>query len=184
MPHIGEYYTPEQLKTYLKDLANLLWKGKHTYDIFIVGGGALAIEYGARALTQDIDGIWPKDSYFKECVRKVADKHGINPDWCNSDFARSPSYTDAIIQHSHLLIPLRGLNIYTVNTDLLLCMKLVAGRFKDLVDADYLVNVLRSKGEMVDAETVRSWLKKYYTDYKKSFELNEETTTFIGRLRP
>jgi hypothetical protein len=182
MPHIGEYYTPEQLKTFLKDLANFLWKGKHTYDIYIVGGGALAIEYGARALTQDIDGIWPKDSYFKECVRKVADKNGINPDWCNLDFTRSPSYTNAIIEHSHLLISMRGLNVYTVDAELLLCMKLVAGRFKDLVDADFLVGVLQDRGVTVDDDAIKSWLTTYYTDYGRKYELNEESETFIGRL--
>ena len=51
--------------------------------IFLVGGAAMALAINARRSTRDLDGVFePKSAIYSE-VAKMAEEHGLPPDWHN-----------------------------------------------------------------------------------------------------
>ncbi|WP_147525451.1 DUF6036 family nucleotidyltransferase [Acetivibrio ethanolgignens] len=88
----------------LRDLSRELkneFGRKANFELIIVGGAAIALRYGFRETTQDIDAILSAGaSSIKDAVRRVSDKNKIDPNWLNSDFVKTRSYSKALIEHS------------------------------------------------------------------------------------
>lgn len=62
--------------------AELEAEGLHG-QVFLVGGAALALAYGARRLTRDVDGMFEPKTRVYEAAARVAAHNGLSDDWFN-----------------------------------------------------------------------------------------------------
>lgn len=86
--------TVDAVDRYFNDLSKELKKeygrGKE-FEIVVVGGAAIMINYDFRGTTTDVDGYVSMGGSVKDAARRVAEKHGISDEWLNSDFKRTGS---------------------------------------------------------------------------------------------
>lgn len=149
-------------------------------DLYIVGGACIVAEHHTRDSTTDIDAMWTAGAVMKDCIHEVGDRLGLGHDWCNSDFRKTKSYTDAVMGSSHVYKAYDRLIVRMANDDLLLAMKLVAFREHkrtDMDDCTAIITKLRDRGIKADSVFLLELIRKYYgsTDV-----LSERARTFIG----
>ena len=127
----SEYnFTKEELNLYLKELGKEYRKrSKEPVEIILVGGASVLINYNFRNSTNDADAYISNNKVIKEAMKAVAEKHKLSKKWLNDDFKKTDSFTPMIRnfskkykQYSNLL------DIYTIDAEHLIAMKLVAGR--------------------------------------------------------
>lgn len=149
-------------------------------DLYVVGGVCVVSSLGTRASTTDIDAVWNIGSEMRECINEVGDKFGLGHTWCNCDFKRTKSYTDAIAYNSYIYREFDRLIIRMVNLDLLLAMKMVAFREHkqtDKLDVINIIKILNSRGINCDRNFIISTVLKYY----KTLDISEDTAKqFLG----
>ena len=124
--------TRDNLNEYLKDLAKEFRKlngNKTSAEIVLIGGAAILVGYGFRELTYDIDAIIIASSAMKDAIARVSDKRGLPPDWLNTDFKRTASYSDKLPGVSQYYRTFSNiLTVRTVSAEYLLAMKFMSGR--------------------------------------------------------
>lgn len=151
----------------------------HTVDLYVVGGACVVASLGTRESTTDIDAMWNIGSDMRECINAVGDRNNLGHDWCNCDFKRTKSYTDAIIYNSSIYKVYDRLIVRMVNIDLLLAMKLIAFREHkqtDRLDCISIVNILKSQGNVVDTKFIVDVVNKYFS----IDDLSSDAKLFIG----
>ena len=111
--------------------------GKAPAEIIIVGGGSIMLNYKFRDATQDFDVILRAASGIKDVITRFADKNNLPRDWMNTDFVKTASYSDALMEVSRHYCWLNNqtLEIRTVSGIYLIAMKMIAHR-------DYHVQVI------------------------------------------
>lgn len=149
-------------------------------ELYVVGGACVVANLQSRASTTDIDALWSIGSEMREAINEVGDYLNLGHTWCNCDFKRTKSYTNAIISNSYIYREYDRLVVRMVNLDLLLAMKLVAFRqhkITDKYDCINIINALKQNGIQVNSLTLKNLIINYYgtTDI-----LSEEAKTFIG----
>jgi hypothetical protein len=98
-----------------------------TATILLFGGGALALEYGARAQTQDLDIIIRTGAgNLRLYSTEISNLYGLASDWLNDD--GSQVVTPEIISASKTFWELPNLKILTPPAEALLAMKVLAMR--------------------------------------------------------
>ena len=126
--------TKIELEEIFKDLAKQLRKKlkgtKFSYELIIVGGASILLNYSFRTSTIDIDCLDKNDALMNEIVNEVGDKHRLPTGWINTDFMKTNSYTPRLIQYS---LPYKSycnntLIIRTIKDEYLIAMKMVAAR--------------------------------------------------------
>jgi hypothetical protein len=179
-------YSPKSLKFSLERLSEELHnhtKGKTTYHLYITGGSALALGYGLKDATEDIDACIKRGTVVQKCIERVAKAEGISPKWCGQGVRYTKSYTTAVFIYNKLWAELPSLNVYVVDIELLLlCMKLIAFREKDSADIGEIVHKLKSEGVRLDGNKVNSWFDKYYRDFPFGVPLSGKAKLFIDNL--
>jgi len=112
-------------------------------SIYLVGGAAMALEYGRDGLTPDIDAVVSHQAVFEE-ARVVAAHHGLPTSWLNSNASGwvPPRPGWARRRPTEL-----GLTVHVAPPEHVLAMKLVAARRKDRPD----IRLLIQRCGMVDA---------------------------------
>jgi hypothetical protein len=126
-------------------------------SVYLVGGAAMAMEYGRERLTPDIDAVASHRAVFEES-RRLAAEHGLPETWINSN-ARGwvpPRPEWARRRPTEL-----GLTIHVAPAEHVLAMKLVAQRRKDRPD----IRLLIEHCGMVDAsaEEWADFLEQIYS---------------------
>lgn len=82
-------FTKENLDGYLKELAKAFRKRNGTSmpaEIILVGGAAILVNYGFRAITTDIDAIIHAASSMKDAINEVGNRHDLPAGWLNTEF--------------------------------------------------------------------------------------------------
>ena len=104
--------------------------GKAPAEIIIVGGGSIMLNYTFRDATQDFDVILRAASGIKDVVTRFADENSLPRDWMNTDFVKTSSYSDTLIEVSRHYCWLNNqtLEIRTVSGVYLVAMKMIAHR--------------------------------------------------------
>ena len=104
--------------------------GKAPGEIIIVGGGSIMLNYKFRDATQDFDVILRAASGIKDVITRFADENNLPRDWMNTDFVKTASYSDALIEVSRHYCWLNNqtLEIRTVSGIYLIAMKMIAHR--------------------------------------------------------
>lgn len=100
----------------------------------------MALVYGARGSTKDIDALFEPSSKMREIISKIAYKHNLQEDWLNDSvkgFFTEQMQSDLYKEYSNL-------TIYTINAEAMLAMKLTSARFEsnDQEDSLFLMNYL------------------------------------------
>lgn len=54
-----------------------------TADLFVVGGGAIALAYDARRATRDLDAMFAPTDIVRSVVADIAEDRGLAEDWLN-----------------------------------------------------------------------------------------------------
>ena len=132
----------------LQELAHELEEENANVELFVVGGAALVLLYGARTSTRDIDAFTTDDSVrpqLRAAAARVAASRGLPEDWLN----------DAAKGYVHALAPgpvvfeESALRVRALAPHQLLAMKLSAWR--DDVDIDDARLLLRTLAETREA---------------------------------
>lgn len=164
-----------------KELRKKLRKMPRDYkaDLYVVGGACVVATLGSRDSTTDIDAMWTIGAEMRECINAVGDKLNLGHTWCNCDFKRTKSYTNAIIYNSTVYKTFDRLVVRMVNYDLLLAMKLVAFREHkqtDKADCRNIITMFRNKGINVDTKFIVDIVNKYFSIN----DLSDDAKKFIG----
>ena len=133
-------------------------------DLYVVGGACIVAFLQGREGTTDIDAMWRIGDTMRDCINSVGDDFRLGHTWCNCDFKRTKSYTDAIIYNSWIYREYDRLIVRMVNLDLLLAMKIVAFRDRknDVFDCNAIIRYLQSQNITVNVNIISSWVVKYY----------------------
>lgn len=133
----------------LEELARRLAARGAPAHIRVVGGAAIAVQYGREALTQDVDALFGRSDDVLEIAAEIARERGWPNSWLNDDVAMHASHFD----HEAVwvrIVDVESVQVDLAPADLLLAMKLKAGRGgRDEDDIDLLCDAcgLRSAAE-------------------------------------
>lgn len=135
---------PELTRTHIVDL--LTQTGAFLADrgwratIYVAGGAAMALLFGARAATRDVDAVFRSDAgQLAAAVRHVAEQNGLPHTWLNDNVAALVPGTDDL---DTVELDLPGLQVLLSSPRHLLAMKMLAGRDRDVADLVVLFRVL------------------------------------------
>ena len=155
-------------------------------EIFLVGGAALSLVYGARDSTFDIDGIFEPKNEILEIAHRIAQEKDLEAVWLN-DAAKgfiSPQMEndkDVYKEFSNLIVTAAG-------SKSLLAMKLTSARrgSNDQKDALFLMKQVdvKSESELLNLiekytdkqlQTAQSYffVKEVYSQYRKNQHLKK-----------
>lgn len=127
-------FTKKELDTIFADIGKELkkkLKGKSfSYELIVVGGASILLNYSFRMSTIDIDCLDINDALMNEIVNSVGEKYQLPEGWINTDFIRTNSYTSKIVQYSSFYKSYSNgaLVVRTVKDEYLIAMKMVAAR--------------------------------------------------------
>lgn len=126
--------TKEQIDQIFFDIAKELKKrlkgNKFSYELIIVGGASILLNYSFRMTTVDIDCVDVNDVLMNEIVNKVGDKYSLPNGWINTDFLKTSSYTPKLAQYSSFYKSYLNdtLIVRTIKDEYLVAMKVVSAR--------------------------------------------------------
>ena len=151
----------ELIKRFAKEYRKAL--GKAPAEIIIVGGGSIMLNYKFRDATQDLDVILRAASGIKDIIARFADENNLPGDWMNTDFMKTASYSDALVEvsHHHSWLNNQTLEIRTVSGVYLIAMKLAAHR-------DYRNDISDAIGILIEEAEAGNHFT--YNDIKAAFQ--------------
>ena len=148
----------------------------------ILVGGAVMVLYGLRDSSMDLDAYW-RARRIQKAIDDVAKKNNLKSNWFNKDFKKSPSFSDAIYDNCKLLLKFDCCDFYAATDELMLCMKLIAGRTRvdknDFPDILNLINRIQQRGEEVTQTYINTLLTQFYNPVP---QLNTAATRLIMSL--
>jgi len=131
-------FTRDDILAGLEELAGLLAAGGVATTIRVVGGAALAIAYGRDATTTDIDALYGAPDQARAAVTTIAARRGWPDTWLNDNVKMFASHHDHTAQWERHSTS-GSVEVWIAPADLLLAMKLLAGRGRrDAADIDLL----------------------------------------------
>ncbi len=160
--------TREKINEYLKELGKeyrRLTGGKVDAEVIIVGGGAIVLSHDFREATNAIDAMIEKGSLLEAAAERVSGRLGISPDWLNTDFQHTSSYSDVLREVSvHYRTFSNHVDIRIVPDEYVIAMKLVSDRnYKH--DHSDIVGILRDNadhGKPLLKEQIKSAVERLY----------------------
>ncbi len=104
--------------------------GKTPSEFIIVGGGSILLNYHFRDATLDLDAMISAASGSKDAIANVARQMNLEPDWLNSDFIYTSSFSNKLTQISthYLTLNNGAMEIRTVKAEYLIAMKAISAR--------------------------------------------------------
>ncbi|MDR2610579.1 MAG: hypothetical protein LBC58_03905 [Clostridiales Family XIII bacterium] len=161
-------FTRENLDTYLKELGKEFRKlngTKTPAEIILIGGAAILANYGFREMTYDVDAIIIASSAMKEAINRVGDRLGLPSGWLNSDFKKTTSFSDKLLQVSAYYKTFSNIIIVrTIAAEYLVAMKLMSGRqYKnDLSDITGVLWEHEKRGNPISREAIDAAIVMLY----------------------
>jgi hypothetical protein len=105
-------------------------------QVYVVGGAAISLAYDERRATMDVDAVFAPTSEIRTAARRVADDHGLEPDWLN-DAAKS--FVPGDDPERVNVYEGANLSVAVASPSLLLAMKIFSARAdRDLEDIKFL----------------------------------------------
>ena len=150
-------------------------------EIILIGGASVLINYGFRAMTNDMDAIITANSAIKDAIAHVADQYGLPLGWLNDDFTKTKSYSPKLVEHSTYYKTFSGIQIRTVSAEYLVAMKLMSGRkYKnDLSDIVRVVAAHAIEGRPLSYAQVDKAVCDLYGDWK---DIPDESKQFLASV--
>lgn len=166
-------FTKENLNTYLGELAKQYRKlnGKSVEaEIILVGGAAVLANYGFREMTADVDALIQASSSMKDAINYVGNKYGLPYDWLNTDFTRTASYSQKLLQYSQYYRTFSNvLRVRTIRAEYLVAMKLMSGRqYKhDLSDVIGILVEHQNRNDPLSLTDIERAVTNLYDSWEK-----------------
>ena len=168
----------EQLDSIFKDIAKELKKKIKnkalSYELIIVGGASILLNYSFRETTVDIDCLDIQDALMNEIINNVGEKYQLPNDWINTDFIKTNSYTPKLIQYSSYYKSYANgsLVIRTIKDEYLIAMKMMAAR-KYKHDYSDIFGIVKENPSLSYNDVIKA-VKDLYGDTSKiSKEMND-----------
>lgn len=131
--------TVEEMQRALETLGRRLEGGGLRADIVMAGGAWMALVFGARQVTKDIDAyLAPLAEPVRRAVEDVASELGLPSDWLN-DGIKDFLFTSP---PQELWQQFGGLSVYAVTAGFMLALKVYAARTEDYADVQALIRYL------------------------------------------
>lgn len=171
---------PESIESLLAELGRRCAAQGIKAEMFLVGGGAMALAYSRGRVTRDLDAAFEPMTLVYAEARKMADDLGLPPDWLNDGVkGLMPDRTDdaARVQYAS-----EGLTVMVASPEYLFAMKAAAARQE--ADTDDLLVLARSL-KVTTAGQAFGIIERYYSPQRltaKSRFFIEET--FSARSEP
>lgn len=144
-----------EIRQYLTELNDELRAINVKGEICMYGGAVMCLAYNARPATKDVDAVFEPTSQIRNAVERIAEAHGLRPDWLND------AVKGFLVPHSrNILIDLPNLKVYVPVPDYLFAMKALAARANtaDRSDLEFLIDELKLR----DANEAVAIVEKYY----------------------
>jgi Nucleotidyltransferase of unknown function (DUF6036) len=113
------------IATLLGELAHELEARGVRGDMFLVGGAAMALAYSTRRATRDLDAVFEPKREVYDAAERVADRHGLPPDWLNDGVKGFLPGSDP---DATVLFDRPGLAVRIASPRYLFAMKVLAAR--------------------------------------------------------
>lgn len=159
---------------YLYEVAKLYKKQNRNTnaeaEIIIVGGAAMLLRYNFRDTTMDIDAVIRASSSFKDAVNCVGDTFGLPNGWINSEFRKTVSYSDKLIEHSKYYKKFCNvLSVRLIEAEYLLAMKMISARLykKDMSDIVGIIKEHEELGTPITFEKIDFAVHELYGGWDK-----------------
>ncbi|MCL2424806.1 MAG: DUF6036 family nucleotidyltransferase [Oscillospiraceae bacterium] len=165
---IDSPFTKDNLDSYLRELGKEFRKlngTKMPAEIILIGGAAILANYTFREATYDIDAIILASSAMKDAINHVGDKFGLPNGWLNTNFKRTASFSDKLLEISVYYKTFSNiLTVRTVSAEYLVAMKLMSGRqYKnDLSDIAGILWEHKRNGIPLKKETINNAIATLY----------------------
>lgn len=171
---------------------------KNAIDIYLVGGGAIMLNFDYRLSTIDFDAYFKNSLSIKQAIKATAIEKGLPDDWLNQDFVSTPSFSPVIQQHSVLYrVYENKVYLYILEPLYLIAMKLKSSRPTggDLDDIVKMIYELRLSGSDITFEMIMNAYYSLYIDSsntipyffdktKKAFDaLPDEMNAALGKMK-
>ena len=145
--------TPARIRELLDALDTELGDLAEPFDLLVVGGAAIAMQWNPRRLTNDIDVVsteLPRE-LPAAVARVAADRAGVVTNWLN-DAAVVAAPIGSISVAPTLFYQGRNFTVHVAGASYVLAMKLLAGRRSDRQDLQILIKAasVASRDELVE----------------------------------
>ena len=172
-------FTKNNIERYLNDLSKELKRefGKNSeFELIIVGGASILLNYGFRDQTLDVDAFISNQNTIKEAVFRTAEKYGLKDAWLNSDFKTTKSFSDKLVQYSKYYKTFNQvLHVRTVKDEYLVAMKLISFRsYKH--DWSDIVGILK-ENPTITFDTIK---KAFINLYDSLDRMSDDALNFIS----
>ena len=141
----------KQIRAALTRLGALAYRDHIDLEVFLVGGSAIALAYGTRDSTQDVDAVIvrPEDKRkLYGLIQQVAEEQGLDAKWLNEAAARYVTRRS----DGPVVLQSRGITVRHATAAQLLGMKLMAWR--SITDQQDSRDILRHLIEETGAASV------------------------------
>ena len=155
-------------------------KGKtFSYELIIVGGASILLNYSFRQSTLDIDCVDINDALMNEIINEIGDKYHLPIGWINTDFLKTSSYTPRLIQYSSFYKSYLNdtLVVRTIKDEYLIAMKIVSAR-KYKNDYSDIYGIIKENPKL----TLNSIQKALVELYGPSVEVNNDMVLFLNSV--
>lgn len=131
----------KEIEKYLKEVNEHLLKINKEGEIILAGGAVMALVYGARNSTKDIDALFVPSTEMRDIIKNISIKYNLTRDWLNDGvkgFFTSSMNKQLYKEYSNLVI-------YSLDAEAMLALKLTSARneSKDQADALFLMKYLK-----------------------------------------
>ena len=156
-----------KLDNYFNELAKIYKKKSHGYviEFVLVGGASILVNYNFRDSTNDIDAYFLQSADIDDATKKVSVKYNLNPNWINSDFKETKSYSDKITEFSKFYKSYKEIiEVRTIKDEYLIAMKLMSGRIykNDISDIIGIIISNRNNGKNISYDMIDNAVKNLY----------------------
>lgn len=153
----GRLLGRDEITELLDELGRRLDQRGVQAEMFLVGGGAMALAYSTRRTTRDIDAVFEPKSVIYEEARRMADDLGLPTDWLNDGVkGLLPDRPDSGEQVTHSST---GISLVIASPEYLFAMKGAAARQE--ADTDDLIALAHLLG-ITTAHEALGLIERFY----------------------
>lgn len=147
--------------------------GEDIFDVYLVGGAAIVLNFEYRASTIDIDACFKNNQQINQAIDEVSKRLDLPKDWLNCDFMVTPSYSPVIVNKAKLYKAFRKvIKVHLLEPKYLIAMKLKSSRPTggDLDDVIRMIYELRYKNIPISYEEIINAYKELYLDFSNTYD--------------
>ncbi len=129
----------ERIRELLAELGEVLHGEGISGQLYLVGGGAVALAYSADRVTSDLNAVFEPKMKIYEAAHYLVQRHGLPSDWLNDAVIGLISSGTGVPRY---VLSVRGISVLVPDPKTVFAMKFRASRTdRDLEDLRLLYNL-------------------------------------------